>query len=248
MVKRIDEIKWFHRVRLKDGTLTPGDAPIADKPWHYLVDEIPFKGKTVLDIGCYDGGMSFLAEHRGASRVLGLDNFEAQEGKHEGWDFLHDHFQSKAEFTWGNVYDLPAERFDIVLCYGVLYHLSDPLLAASNVFQAANEYAAFTANFFTDSRPMLLFWKSREYRKEDPSNVCSLSSGFMDLVAAQNGFERVGTCIRTRGIGKLGLHALRSTASIKKDQGGLLYKRVSRTFPEYPDCCLPRPILKLERL
>jgi hypothetical protein len=66
----------------------------------------------------------------------------------------------------------------------------------------------------------------------------------MDLVAEQNGFERVATCIRTRGIGKLGLHALRSTASIKKDQGALLYKRVGNAFPAYPDACLPLPILK----
>ena len=246
MVKAATEIRWFHRVKLKDGTLTAGTAPVADKPWHYLVDDIPFKGRSVLDVGCWDGGFSFLAEARGASRVVGLDNLEVQEGKHDGWDFLHDHFQSKAEFIWGNIYDLPKERFDIVLCYGVLYHLSDPLLAASNCFQAANDYVAFTANFFTDTRPMLLFWKSREYRQDDPSNVCSLSTGFMDLVAEQNGFERASTCIRTRGIGKLGLHALRSTASIKKDQGALLYKRVGKAFPGYPNCCLPLPILSIK--
>lgn len=82
---------------------------------------------------------------------------------------------------------------------------------------------AFTANFFTGKRPMLLYWKSREYRTGDPSNVSSLSTGFMDLVAEQNGFERMATKIRTRGLGKLGLHGLRSTRSIKKDQGALVY-------------------------
>ena len=245
MVKKVDEINWFHRVRLKDGSLTAGSAPVADKAWHYLVDDIPFKGHSVLDIGCWDGGFSFLAEERGASRVVGLDSYAVHDGKHEGWDFLHDHFQSRAEHIWGNIYDLPRERFDIVLCYGVLYHLSDPLLAASNCFQAANEYVAFTANFFTDSRPMLLYWKSREYRTGDPSNVCSLSTGFMDLVAEQNGFERSGSRIRTRGLGKLGLHALRSTASIKKDQGALLYKRVRQAYPEYPEICLPLPIIRI---
>jgi hypothetical protein len=40
MVKNVDESNWFHRVRLKDGTLTPGSAPVADKAWHYLVDDI----------------------------------------------------------------------------------------------------------------------------------------------------------------------------------------------------------------
>ena len=242
MVKRVTEINWFHRVRLLDGTLTPGPAPVADKPWHYLVEAIPFKGRSVLDIGCWDGAFSFLAEREGATRVVSLDNHDCMGGAHDGYDFLHDHFQSKAEHVWGNVYGLPPENFDIVLCYGVLYHLSDPLLAASNCFQRANEYVAFTANFFTDHRPMLYFWESREYRKEDPSNVCSLSTGFMDLVARQNGFERVADRIRTRGPGKLGLHFLRSTASIKKDQGALLYKRVANLRPAYPDCCIPIPI------
>ena len=243
MAKTIEEIKWFHRVRLKDGSVTPGEAPVAEKLWHYLFDEIPIKGKSVLDVGCWDGAFSFLAEERGARQVVSLDNFECMGGRHDGYDFLHDHFQSRAEHIWGNVYDLPRETFDVVLCYGVLYHLSDPLLAASNCFQCANEYVAFTANFFTDSRPMLLFWESGEYRKGDPSNVCSLSTGFMDLVARQNGFERVADKIRTRGPGKVGLHFVRSTASIKKDQGALLYKRTSVRRPGYPNTCLPLPIL-----
>jgi tRNA (mo5U34)-methyltransferase len=245
MVKALNEIAWFQRVRLLDGGVTPGAAPLADKPWHYLFDEIPFEGKSVLDIGCWDGGFCFMAEQRKATRVVGLDHYDVHGGKHDGWDFLHDHFQSKAEHVWGNVYDLPKEAFDVVLCYGVLYHLSDPLLAASNAFQAANEYAVFTANFFTDARPMLLYWESGEYRTEDTSNLCSLSTGFMDLVAKQNGFVRIDQKIRTRGPGKLGLHFLRSTASIKKDQGALLYKRVERTRPRYPESCLPLPILNL---
>jgi len=208
------------------------------------VDEIPFQGKTVLDIGCWDGAWSYLAEQKGAARVLGVDDPSFRWGGLDGYEYLHDHFQSKAEWVKGNVYDLPPERFDIVLCYGVLYHLSDPLLAASNCFQAAKEMVAFEGNFYHSHRPSMLLWASREI-SEDTSNVCSLSTAFMDLVAKQNGFVRCGTLIRPRGVlGVCRLNGLRSNRSMKKDRGTLLYKRVAHLRPGYPDSCLPRPIIK----
>jgi predicted nicotinamide N-methyase len=35
---------------------------------------VDFAGKTVLDIGCWDGQWSFLAENRGAARLLATDD------------------------------------------------------------------------------------------------------------------------------------------------------------------------------
>ena len=34
------------------------------------LDAVPFHGKSVLDIGCWDGYWSFYAERRGAASVL----------------------------------------------------------------------------------------------------------------------------------------------------------------------------------
>ena len=40
-----------------------------------LIDSLKFSGRSVLDIGAWDGYYSFLAERQGASRVVALDHY-----------------------------------------------------------------------------------------------------------------------------------------------------------------------------
>jgi predicted nicotinamide N-methyase len=47
----------------------------------YPVYDRPITGRSVLDIGCWDGAYSIEAVRRGASRVLATDHFVW----HEGW-------------------------------------------------------------------------------------------------------------------------------------------------------------------
>ena len=45
------------------------------KLWRFIeaqLDLLDFRGKTVLDIGCWDGYWSFYAERRGAREVVAL--------------------------------------------------------------------------------------------------------------------------------------------------------------------------------
>lgn len=89
-------------------------------------------GKTVLDIGAYDGFFSFEFERRNAKRVLAIDTYS--------WDHFHgldcflaarEYFKSNVEYRRLGVSELRPEdvgQFDLVFCAGVLYHLEDPLL------------------------------------------------------------------------------------------------------------------------
>jgi tRNA (mo5U34)-methyltransferase len=67
---------WWHSIDLGDGVVTPGE-----KTPEILADEFrglalpPLAGRTVLDIGAWDGFYSFEAERLGASRVVALDHF-----------------------------------------------------------------------------------------------------------------------------------------------------------------------------
>src|SRR5690242_19848834 len=67
---------WWHSIDLGDGVRTEGrkSAEILRKE---LADvDLPdVRGKSVLDIGAWDGFYSFEAERRGASRVVALDYF-----------------------------------------------------------------------------------------------------------------------------------------------------------------------------
>jgi tRNA (mo5U34)-methyltransferase len=68
---RAAELHWFHSIDLGNGVVTPGDAepPVP-------TDKLPsFAGKSVLDIGAWDGYYSFLAEQHGAARVVALDHY-----------------------------------------------------------------------------------------------------------------------------------------------------------------------------
>lgn len=89
-------------------------------------------GKTVLDIGAYDGYFSFEFERRNAKRVLAIDSYSWDHFK--GLDcFLaaREFFKSNVEYRRLDVSDIRPDdigEFDLVLCAGVLYHLENPLL------------------------------------------------------------------------------------------------------------------------
>jgi tRNA (mo5U34)-methyltransferase len=79
-------------------------------------------GKSFLDVGCWGGGFCYEAACRGADKVLGIDyvpSFNWETNAQEEIDFLiMDVFSP-------NFLALPI--FDVVLCLGVLYHVSDPV-------------------------------------------------------------------------------------------------------------------------
>ena len=65
---------WFHTFALnrKLGLYTPGEA--RDHGYRFASIPDSFQGLNVLDVGAFDGFYSFLAEARGARRVLAVDN------------------------------------------------------------------------------------------------------------------------------------------------------------------------------
>jgi tRNA (mo5U34)-methyltransferase len=68
--------EWYHSIELAPGVVTPGRSPLAE--WKSKLRDLQLpdlRGKSVLDIGAYDGFFSFAAEQRGASRVVALDHY-----------------------------------------------------------------------------------------------------------------------------------------------------------------------------
>src|SRR6478609_8533133 len=65
---------WFHTFALnrRHGLYTPGVA----RDHRYRLPLLPtsFAGHRVLDVGTFDGFYAYLAEHRGAARVVAVDN------------------------------------------------------------------------------------------------------------------------------------------------------------------------------
>jgi len=119
---------------------------LVTRPWH--VDRrfrrrlrllrIPadLSGKSVLDIGAWDGYFSFEFERRGAARVLAIDTYAWDHGALDCFLLAREHFNSKVEYRRMDVHDLSASdvgQFDLVFCAGVLYHMRNPLIGLERI-------------------------------------------------------------------------------------------------------------------
>jgi tRNA (mo5U34)-methyltransferase len=138
------------------------------------------RGMSVLDIGAWDGYMSFEAERRGASHVLATDSYVWQNnimknasGK-AGFDFARTALESKVEDKEIDVMDLAPERvgtFDLVLFLGVLYHLRHPLLALERVRSVTRKFVIMETHIDLAQiqRPAMAFYPGSE-ANNDPTN------------------------------------------------------------------------------
>lgn len=127
---------WHQRFELVPGVFTPG---VNDIDWLRNQIELPdsMNGMSVLDIGTTNGAMVFECERRGATRVVAVDIVD---DRHFGFRALADFLGSGAEFVRASVYELADvldETFDLVIFWGVLYHLRHPLLGLDAVRRLA---------------------------------------------------------------------------------------------------------------
>ncbi len=124
---------WHQIFHLSENVATPGANDI-----EWLVDRVglprELKGATVLDVGTTNGGAAFIAEQRGADRVVAVDIYGPDRF---GFNRIKQAIGASAEFVQSSIYELPAvlenEQFDEVLFLGVLYHLRHPLLALDSL-------------------------------------------------------------------------------------------------------------------
>jgi tRNA (mo5U34)-methyltransferase len=144
---------WFHTFALAPGIYTPG---IARNHGYRLgvLGADRFAGRSVLDVGAFDGFYSFLAERRGARRVVAVDNQQYVDWVHArfgvtldggaGFRAIAGLVGSRVEYRRMDALDahVLGERFDVVLCFGILHRVTDPirlLLALVDVLAAGGE-------------------------------------------------------------------------------------------------------------
>lgn len=137
-LRRVKEIKWLHSIELEPGVWTLGLEEYPDAKESYLQLPESFKGKRVLDLGAWDGKYSFLAEKEGAVKVLAIDSWTGEDSSgpkgskplKEGFDIAKEVLRSNVIGIKDDVYEFLRRQmgyraFDVVLCYGLLYHVPD---------------------------------------------------------------------------------------------------------------------------
>lgn len=173
---RADAIRWYHTIDLGEGVVTRG---VDDSPLRLARVHLPesLHGKTVLDIGAWDGFFSFECERRGAARVVAADHFSWHGtgwGTKAGFTLAREALGSRVEDIDIDVMDLGPERvgtFDVVLFLGVLYHLRHPYLALERVASVVRDYLIVetVVDLVGFPRPAMAFYPGRELNN-DPTN------------------------------------------------------------------------------
>jgi len=137
ILQRIEELKpWYHKIDLGNGIITPGND--WDKLWgaiSRLMDQVDYTGKTVLDLGSWDGLWAFEAEKRGAALVVATD---ARINGYKNLLFAREVLKSNVIPLCNvpvqylterlSVIGMP-EKYDIIHHFGLFYHLRDPLIS-----------------------------------------------------------------------------------------------------------------------
>lgn len=152
--KEIDALTWFHSIHLPyhydnaPGAAEPYVAGTIQTPGavDYCTPEIAanrfgmpedLAGKKVLDVGCWDGFFSFMADQRCAEAVIALDPLAGCSSlvqSHAPFELAHKALDSRVIFLKNDLQDFyhswwkNAVKFDLIFYFGVLYHVEAPFL------------------------------------------------------------------------------------------------------------------------
>lgn len=194
----VERIRWFHSIELRPGLVTPGADATAERV-DVLRLPADLRGRTVLDVGAWDGFFSFEAERRGAERVLATDSF-AWDGSNPwsskaGFELARRALGSGVEDETIGVLDLGPERlgqFDVVLFLGVLYHMKHPLLALERVASVTRGTLIVETHvdLALSGRPAMAFYPGHELDL-DPTNWWGPNVAAVCAMLTVAGFDRV---------------------------------------------------------
>jgi tRNA (mo5U34)-methyltransferase len=140
--EEIDRVRWYHEFDFGGGLAARSATPDIEahrRIWGFIerqLEAIDFRGKSVLDIGCWDGKWSFYAETRGAREVWATDDLTQSWSDGKGLLLAKRLLDSRVHVRQDvSVYELTdlGRKFDIILCLGVYYHLLDPFYALAQL-------------------------------------------------------------------------------------------------------------------
>ncbi len=220
----IQAIHWWHRipVGIVDGAIfyTPGavDHGPNGGDWATKRFGLPpdLSGRTVLDIGAWDGYFSFEAEKRSAALVVAsdmaltppsLDRLEQGNwGANKGFRLAHHLLQSKVRFIESSVFKIDAAvrqaaintvgdlddkefplSYDVTLFYGVLYHLIEPFLALQKLAAVTKGVALVETAISKGSGVMM---ELRPGFDNDPTNWWYPTIACLQEMLLRAGFSR----------------------------------------------------------
>jgi tRNA (mo5U34)-methyltransferase len=190
---------WFHSIDLGNGVVTPGNKSpeTLRAEADAIFGPLDLRGKSVLDIGAWNGYFSFEAKRRQAERVLATDHHCWSPGINgrATFDLARTALKLDVEGLDIDVPDLTPDRvgrFDVVLFLGVFYHLVNPIQALQHLAALTNEVAVIETHLDLRviERPGMVFYPGTELNN-DPTNWWGPNRQCVEALLKLVGFERV---------------------------------------------------------
>jgi tRNA (mo5U34)-methyltransferase len=191
----VGQYTWHHQIDLGDGIVTPGRDRSARKLEALQLPAL--QGKSVLDVGAWDGYFSFAAERLGAARVVALDSVIWQKVSKAPFEIAREALRSNVEDIELEVLEISPEtvgQFDVVLFLGVLYHMRDPMAALQAVASVTKELLVVETlvDMTYTRRPVAAFYPG-SYLSGDHSNWWGPNAAAAAAMVGEFGFNEVLT-------------------------------------------------------
>ena len=211
ILKIIDSVKlsqncntsftWYHSFRFNN-VYTPTDSITNTKYQLWVSKLIPenLEGKTILDIGTADGFYSFLCESRGAKKVVAVDWQEFA-----GFTAAHKILDSKVEFrklvidesniAFTKIKPLNAtiddikEKFDIILLFGVLYHIPNPVMILKKFFMKT-DMLLIAGHIIDSDEPAMYYYPEGSLTVGDSTNWWVPTPSCLTDIGKRIGFKK----------------------------------------------------------
>ena len=174
---------WWHTINFGDAVVSPGHNNLYDQG--VISKALPFDltGKSVLDVGCWDGAHSFEAEEKDAAEVLAIDSGQQQEFVRSRYDQEIDPTQgirtaqklldSAVQFEPIDFSEMEGsgQEFDVTFYLGVLYHQRYPLRSLRTLREVTGETAIIESATlrWPSQKPQYKFYPNDEFN-HDPTN------------------------------------------------------------------------------
>jgi SAM-dependent methyltransferase len=135
---------WYHEMELFPGFKTRSTfAPGSQDQWkniRKIRDQLSYDGQVVLDMGTMDGMWAFEAEKLGAKQVYAIDICQNNSLSAERFKIASLALDSHVIYARHNAHTLKWDNskadfplFDIIQCFGLLYHTQNPMLVLHNI-------------------------------------------------------------------------------------------------------------------
>jgi len=194
LIEILSKTNWRHKIKLSNDIYTPGYC--AENEWELCQLPKSLKGLSFLDVASNDGMYSYIAEKKGATKVVGVDIYGNDEILHmtDSWDIskpklIKEYFNLSADFHSLSVMHLSElkQKFDYVLCSNLLAWLTDPFAALKSMSDVTNKVLHLREDISTiKGKPALEL-----VHKGDGSCYYNPNKEYFIEVLTQLGFKKI---------------------------------------------------------